>query len=645
MPAVRFPFIIMLAVPGLVAPVAAQRRPASSAPPSAPPLPAIPKATGRLALSISYPLPGALITARDSNFIFGQTGHGDATLSINGYGVPVAPNGAFLAWLPLLGDTAEVYQVVARLGADSVALEHRVRRPRRFVPPPGLWLDPASLEPRGSRWVEPGELIRTSLRAAPGATVTLTLPDGRVFPLAPDTGSLSAVAGPFDLRPTAAPVREVTRYSGAFPAAALGAPLPPPVSRPAPCCVAPDSARSDSALITVALGPDTVRAPLPLRLALLDATRRTVVVLDDDTAHAGDTDGAVSGKPLPDGTFDWFFKNGTVAAVSGRAGDHVRLALSRLTNVWVAAADIAGALAEGTPPPWSRVSLVRLAPGESSLVARVALASRLPFRVDETERTLTLRLYGARADLDWLQYGGTDPLVRRMSWSQATEDEVTVTFELSRPVFGYRVTWQGTDLMLEIRRPPVIDRNRPLRGRRVAIDPGHPPGGAPGPTGFHERDANLAVSLALRGLLERAGARVIMTRTTDTGLGTYERSNMAEQLGAELLVSVHNNAFPDGVNPFENNGTSTYYFQPRAARLAALVQNAMVRRMGLRNLGFGRGDLALVRPTWMPSVLTEGAFMMIPEQEHALKTPAFQQRYARGVLEGIEAYFRELAQP
>jgi N-acetylmuramoyl-L-alanine amidase len=70
----------------------------------------------------------------------------------------------------------------------------------------------------------------------------------------------------------------------------------------------------------------------------------------------------------------------------------------------------------------------------------------------------------------------------------------------------------------------------------------------------------------------------------------------------------------------------------------------MVRRMGLRDLGFGRGDLALVRPTWMPAVLCEGAFLMIPEQENALRTPAFQERYARGVMEGLEGYLREVAQ-
>jgi N-acetylmuramoyl-L-alanine amidase len=36
---------------------------------------------------------------------------------------------------------------------------------------------------------------------------------------------------------------------------------------------------------------------------------------------------------------------------------------------------------------------------------------------------------------------------------------------------------------------------------------------------------------------------------------------------------------------------------------------------------------------------------MMPDQENAVKTDEFQTRYARGVVDGIEAYFRSLARP
>jgi N-acetylmuramoyl-L-alanine amidase len=42
-------------------------------------------------------------------------------------------------------------------------------------------------------------------------------------------------------------------------------------------------------------------------------------------------------------------------------------------------------------------------------------------------------------------------------------------------------------------------------------------------------------------------------------------------------------------------------------------------------------------------VLCEGAWVVMPEQEAALRTPEFQQRYAMGIVDGLEAYFRSLA--
>jgi len=57
----------------------------------------------------------------------------------------------------------------------------------------------------------------------------------------------------------------------------------------------------------------------------------------------------------------------------------------------------------------------------------------------------------------------------------------------------------------------------------------------------------------------------------------------------------------------------------------------------------GRGDYALVRDPWMPSALTEGLFMMIPEQEALLASSDGRMRYARGVANGIEEFLREMS--
>ncbi len=68
-------------------------------------------------------------------------------------------------------------------------------------------------------------------------------------------------------------------------------------------------------------------------------------------------------------------------------------------------------------------------------------------------------------------------------------------------------------------------------------------------------------------------------------------------------------------------------------------------RLGLSDEGTWFDNLAVVRGTWMPSVLVEGAYVIVPEQEAALRTPEFQEAYALAIVEGLEAWFRALAMP
>jgi N-acetylmuramoyl-L-alanine amidase len=252
-------------------------------------------------------------------------------------------------------------------------------------------------------------------------------------------------------------------------------------------------------------------------------------------------------------------------------------------------------------------------------------------------------LYGVASDVNWMQYGGTDSYVTRMSYAQPAADEVTLTLSLAGPVWGYRTRWSGRDLLLEIRRPPVIDPRRPLAGRTIVIDPGHPPIGAHGPSGLWEPVATLAVAKQAKTLLEQAGATVLLTRTDSSPVDLYPRTRFAEEHDADVLVSIHANALPDGVNPFLNNGTSVYYFHPRSAALARSLDRALVAELGVRDLGMGRGDYALVRNPWFPAALTEALFMMIPEQEAMLASPEGRLRYARGVARGVEEFLRGMA--
>jgi N-acetylmuramoyl-L-alanine amidase len=200
-----------------------------------------------------------------------------------------------------------------------------------------------------------------------------------------------------------------------------------------------------------------------------------------------------------------------------------------------------------------------------------------------------------------------------------------------------------------VRRPPEVDKSNPLRGLRIVLDPGHPPLGATGPTGLTEKEANLSEALILRDLLTARGANVIMTHSTTSALVSEvnqveelsARATFAVQNDADILLSIHNNAFPDGTNPFLNYGTSTFYYWRQSAPLAAALDREIAAVTGIPNLGAMQKSLAICRPTWMPCSLTESLYLMFPDQESALRDPKFLQTLAEAHARGLESFLRE----
>lgn len=600
-------------------------------------LPPIPRIDGALRISVVYPAVTDLIDARDSTFLLGNLGTGNASLSVNGVPVPVAPNGTWIAWLAIPPDSIIDFALQARTATDSATLIYPVRRIRRFRPPEApLWIDSTSLAPGGKAWWPRDEFLPISVRASEGAEVRVRLPDGTLVPLVSESAPEEVPAGirafDGDSNNLITP-RKATRYVGTIRGKSLGDDPGPLLGAPA----SPVSPVSSRPVIEAILGSDTVRATWPVHLQLID-TFPQLVEFNDDTAHKGNVDSMTVGRTRPGATYHWFFPTGTRTVATGRLGDDLRVRLSRGQDAWVSVAD-AVPLAPGIPAVRATIGSITTTPRPDRLVLRIPASQRVPFRMEEERSRLTLRLYHALSDINWTRYGPPDPYVSDIRWLQQGDD-VLLTIDLTSPVWGYRARWNGNDLMLEVRRPPVVNPARPLQGRLVVVDPGHPPLGATGPSGMREAEANLAVALILRDLLQQDGARVLMTRTTNVNVSLDGRTRFADSADAELLVSIHNNALPDGVNPFTNNGTSVYYNQPRSLPMAAAVQRELVRRLGIRDLGVGRGDLAMVRPTWMPSILTEGLFMMIPEQEAALADPRGQRLYAVAVRDGLEAFLR-----
>ena len=402
---------------------------------------------------------------------------------------------------------------------------------------------------------------------------------------------------------------------------------------------ATDTARLTYPVRTLAALPPREPAP-PIEVTKLEAPV-AATIFDDSLARAvSDTDALVIGRPTPTGTYKWFLFQGTPIAVTEYRGDMAHVRIDPTQEIWVERRDVRTTDAQDPPAPIA-LSDARFDSRPDQVTLSVRSAKPPAYIVEEGDRELTLTVYNS--SVAGALPPSTDSLLA--SATQTRDGTRTVYhFALTRPVYGYLVLYHDGVLSFSIRRPPVIDPAHPLRGLTIVVDPGHPPIGATGPTGLWEPVPTLAVGERVRDMLVARGAHVVMTRTTPDPVALGDRPIIARRADANALVSIHLNADPDNVNPFRDDGTGTYYFWPHSKPLAAAVQSSLVPQLGLRDRGVLFQNLALARPTWFPAVLAEGLFIIMPAEEAAIRTPEYQDAYARGLVDGLEKYFAGLAQ-
>ena len=193
----------------------------------------------------------------------------------------------------------------------------------------------------------------------------------------------------------------------------------------------------------------------------------------------------------------------------------------------------------------------------------------------------------------------------------------------------------------------------------VVIDAGHggEDGGASSAAGLVEKNVNLAVSFALRDLLEAAGVPVVMTRTEDKLL--YDRNMnyqgrkkvldlaarrlVAEKTAAEyggdcLFISIHMNAFPQP----QYSGMQVWYGtgDPRSADAAETIQAASVSLMpnNHRKIKPAGSSIYLLDRIKTPAVLVECGFLSNPDEAARLGETAYQNAIAAAIFSGIVPY-------
>lgn len=190
----------------------------------------------------------------------------------------------------------------------------------------------------------------------------------------------------------------------------------------------------------------------------------------------------------------------------------------------------------------------------------------------------------------------------------------------------------------------------PMLEATIVLDAGHGgwDPGKTGTTGKNEKELNLAVVEKLADYLEMGGAKVILTREKDDALGAGKKVDMAErkrianESDADILVSIHQNAFPSarakGAQVFYHNSSGN------GKMLAECVQENLRSRVDGSNTRQAKEnkDYYILRTTEIPAVIVECGFLSNAEEERMLNDAAYQEKLAWAIYCGILDYFENL---
>lgn len=205
--------------------------------------------------------------------------------------------------------------------------------------------------------------------------------------------------------------------------------------------------------------------------------------------------------------------------------------------------------------------------------------------------------------------------------------------------------------------------------RIVAIDPGHQrkgnnekepdgpgsstmkakvAGGATGAaTGLAEYELTLQVSLKLKEELLRRGYQVIMIRGShDVNISNAERAEIANKSGASAFVRIHGNSIgdssvhgaltmcPSSANPYIGNLYESSY------SLSKNILDSLCAATGAKNRGVTKTDtMSGINWCTIPVSIVEMGFMSNPDEDRNMASEDYQNKLAKGIADGIDAYF------
>ena len=168
----------------------------------------------------------------------------------------------------------------------------------------------------------------------------------------------------------------------------------------------------------------------------------------------------------------------------------------------------------------------------------------------------------------------------------------------------------------------------------VCIDAGHG-GSDPGAlgNGLKEKDITLSIAKKMGVFLEKNNINVMYTRTGDTYPTLAERSQMANNKGANAFISIHCNAFGGGNG--SANGIETYCYKFAYRGLADAIHNSLLKDTTLyqKDRGVKEGNFSVLKNTKMSACLVETAFIdnVTDSKILANKQDEFAKQIAKGI--------------
>jgi N-acetylmuramoyl-L-alanine amidase len=388
--------------------------------------------------------------------------------------------------------------------------------------------------------------------------------------------------------------------------------------------------RNGKTIIQPSVGKIQILSPAQLQVA--------EVTVDSGVARTGPSTDYSRLTPLP---------KGTRAVVTGTEGEWFRLDY----GAWINSRETR--ILPGAIPPRTIIRSVGHQEHANTTDIVFPLQVPVPVSVEQSDRTFTLNLYNTIAQTDIIPFGD-HPFISRIDWQQlpasvmGSPGSVKYTLNLkNNQQWGYRLRYDGTSLVLSLRNPPESKRrtkNKPLSGIKILIDPGHggAESGASGPTGYLEKDLNLAVSKLVRDELVKRGATVVMTREEDKDVSLGDRVAMINKEKPTISISIHHNSLPDDGDAEKIQGFSSYWYHPQAHSLALFLHDYIIKKLKRPDYGVFWDNLALTRPEIAPSVLLEIGFMSNPNEFEVVTNPQQQHKEAKAIADGIVEWFKKV---